>query len=131
MTDERTDDTVAAVAIGLEIAEPISAYTLVLPDRRIIGRVDFFTPPGAAGERIIFHTEVDPEFGGRGLSGLLLRRALADSIHDGLTVVPVCPLFARHLRSHGDEYVAEGGAYRMPGRDDIALVVRLTAGDRR
>lgn len=36
-----------------------------------------------------FHTEVDQEFGGRGLAGLLVREALTDSIRKNITVVPV------------------------------------------
>ena len=50
---------------------------------------------------------------------------VADSIRRNLTVVPVCPLFARHLKAHGDEFVAAGGAFRRPNRDDVALVTRV------
>ena len=71
------------------------------------------------------HTEVDEQFGGRGLAGALMRVALADSIRRNLTAVPVCPLFARHLKAHGDEFVAAGGAFRRPNRDDVALVTRV------
>ncbi|MFI2336569.1 GNAT family N-acetyltransferase [Nocardia rhamnosiphila] len=69
---------------------------------------------------------MDQEFGGRGLAGLLVRAALADSIRKNLIVVPVCPLFARHLRRHGDEFAAKGGVFRRSAAADIALVTRAT-----
>jgi len=116
------DRTGAAVTIGLEDANPIGAYTVALGDGSPVGRAEFIDSPEVAGERIFFHTEVDEEFGGRGLAGVLLKMALADSIRRNVTVVPVCPLFARHLKVHGDEFVAAGGAFRRPNRDDVALV---------
>jgi hypothetical protein len=77
------------------------------------------------GERIFMHTEVDDEFAGRGLAALLVREALADTMCAGLTVVPVCPLFARHLKKHGDEFLADGGKFRLPTGADIDSVMRL------
>ncbi|MGI5221737.1 GNAT family N-acetyltransferase [Nocardia sp. CA-290969] len=126
MAEGLIDNTGAAVTVELDNADPISSYTVRLADGTPVGRADFVDPPGAATERIFFHTEVDQEFGGRGLAGLLVREALADSIRKNLTVVPVCPLFARHLRTHGDEFVAAGGVYRRATPTDIALVTRAT-----
>lgn len=122
MSWDAIDRTGAAVTIGLEDANPIGAYTVALGDGSPVGRAEFIDSPEVAGERIFFHTEVDEEFGGRGLAGVLMQVALADSIRRNVTVVPVCPLFARHLKVHGDEFVSAGGAFRRPNRDDIALV---------
>lgn len=124
MAEELIDNTGAAVTVRLDTAAPISSYTVRLADGTPVGRADFVDSGAAAAERIFFHTEVDPEFGGRGLAGLLVREALADSIRKKLTVVPVCPLFARHLNNHGDEFVAAGGVFRRPTTTDIALVTR-------
>ncbi|GAA1072869.1 N-acetyltransferase [Nocardiopsis metallicus] len=121
MTEQRTDKTGAPVSITLDQNRAISAYTVSV-DEALAGRADFVDPPQAPGERVFFHTEVDAEFGGRGLAGLLVREALADSIRRNLTVVPVCPLFARHLKEHGEEYEAEGGKFRRPRPADLALV---------
>ncbi|MFI5715513.1 GNAT family N-acetyltransferase [Nocardia sp. NPDC051750] len=126
MAEVLIDNTGASVTIELDIADPVSSYSVSLAEGAPVGRADFVDPPGAAAERIFFHTEVDEEFGGRGLAGLLVRAALADSIRNNLTVVPVCPLFARHLRTHGDEFVAAGGKFRRPAPTDIALVTRAT-----
>lgn len=122
MTEQRTDKTGAPVSIALDRERAISAYTVSVDGGVLAGRADFVDPPQAADERIFFHTEVALEFGGRGLAGLLVREALADAIDRGLTVVPVCPLFAAHLKKHGDEYTAEGGRFRRPRPADLALV---------
>lgn len=123
MTD-LVDSTGTPVRIELEETRTVGSYRVSLTDGQVVGRADFVDPPGDAGERIIFHTEVDEEFSGRGLAGLLVREALADSARRHLTVVPVCPLFAGHLARHGEEYVAGGGAFRRPTRADLALAVR-------
>ncbi|MGJ9371850.1 GNAT family N-acetyltransferase [Nesterenkonia sp. CF4.4] len=104
---------------------PVSAFTVDLADARGVGRADFIDPADADRQRIFFHTEVDEQFAGRGLAGILLREALADSIRNGLTVVPVCPLFARHLKKHGEEFIGDGGAWRAATREHIATVSRL------
>ncbi len=52
------------------------------------------------GTRILTHTEVDPEFGGRGLAGHLARRALDDAREAGLRVVPRCSYMARYVERH-------------------------------
>lgn len=122
MTHQLEDHTGAPVTIRLDDAGPIGTFTVRLADGAVAGRVDFVDPPDVDGERIFFHTEVDPELAGRGLAGLLVREALADSIRKGLTVVPVCPLFAAHLEEHGDAFLADGGTQRRPTGADLALV---------
>lgn len=129
MTSALSDKTGAPVTIRLDEGRPISSYTVHLADGTLGGRVDFIDGSEDGRERIIFHTEVAPELSGRGLSGLLVGEALADSIREDLTVVPVCPLFAAHLEDHGAEFVAEGGRFRVPTTADIAAVRSALAGD--
>lgn len=126
MMQQLHDKTGAPVTITLDTDRPISAYTVTSADGTTLGRADFLDSPEAEGERVFFHTEVDQAASGRGLGGLLVRAALADSMRTGVTVVPVCPLFAGHLKKHGDEFVADGGAFRKPTRADIALVTHAT-----
>ena len=125
MTQQFHDNTGARVTVSLDEAQPISAYIVSLADGSRVGRADFVDSLEVDGERIFFHTEVVEEYGGRDLAGLLLRAALADSIRKSLTVVPVCPLFAAHLKKHGSEFVADGGRFRRPTDTDIALVTAL------
>ena len=123
---ELDDKTGVPVTVRLDDARPVGSYTVSLAGGSPVGRADFVDSPEVDRERIFFHTEVDREFSGRGLAGLLLREALADSIRKDLTVVPVCPLFASHLKEHGDQFLADGGRFRQPTRADIALVIRAT-----
>lgn len=129
MTQQPYDSTGAPVTVTLDESRPISAYTVNSVDGLPVGRADFLDSPDVHGERIFFHTEIDQAVGGRGLARLLVREALADSIRKNVTVVPVCPLFADHLRRHGDEFVADGGRFRRPTRADIALATEAAQSD--
>lgn len=122
MTTQHRDKTGAAVEVALDRDRAIPAFIVTLEGSTLAGRTDFVDSPAADNERIFFHTEVDEQFGGRGLAGILLREALADSIESKLMVVPLCPLFAAHLQKHGDAFIADGGAFREPNEDDIAAV---------
>lgn len=122
------DRTGAPVTIRLDESRPIGAYTVHLDDGTLAGRADFVDAPEERGERIFFHTEVEEQLSGRGLGGLLVREALADSIRKDLTVVPVCPLFASHLERHGAEFLADGGRSRAPTSADVDLVRNTRSG---
>lgn len=128
MSEQRTDRTGATVSIALDETRTVSAYTVSLEDGTLAGRADYTDPQGSEGERIFFHTEVAEEFGGRGLAGLLVREALADSIRKDLTVVPVCPLFAKHLEKHGDDFTGDGGRFRKPRPADLAAAEQAMKG---
>lgn len=128
MADTRADDLSTPFTVELERGEPISAYVVKLADGSVVGRTDFVDSPGEESARIFFHTEVDPEFGGRGLARRLIRAALDDSIRDGIAIVPVCPLFARHLDRQGDEFLAAGGRFRAPVRADSVVIGRIVTG---
>jgi predicted GNAT family acetyltransferase len=52
------------------------------------------------GRRVLTHTQVDPEFGGRGLAGRLAKRALDDAREEGLRVVPRCSFMAKYVDQH-------------------------------
>jgi uncharacterized protein len=54
--------------------------------------------------RLVFpHTEIDPEFEGRGLGSALVGEALADVARRGEVVVPTCTFVAGYLRKHDVE----------------------------
>lgn len=52
------------------------------------------------GKRVFFHTEIDKEFGGKGLAGEVVRHALDATREDGLRIVAVCPYVKKWLETH-------------------------------
>lgn len=60
------------------------------------------------------HTEVDKEFGGKGLGSLLVREAVEDVIARGRTIVARCPFVKGWLDKHPefDEHVVGKGVKR-------------------
>ncbi len=51
-------------------------------------------------QRFFYHTEVDPEFGGRGLATILVEEALNATRADGKRIVPVCSMVANVIEKH-------------------------------
>lgn len=67
---------------------------------QLVGWVDY----GRVGSRMVaIHTEVPPEFGGRGIASALVRRVIDDARVAGATITPRCPLFAAHFRRHPED----------------------------
>jgi predicted GNAT family acetyltransferase len=60
----------------------------------------FSTYRDRSGARVVLHTEVAPEFEGRGLGGELAQFVLDDIRSRGLQVVPRCPYIARYIKDH-------------------------------
>jgi uncharacterized protein len=54
------------------------------------------------GQRIFLHTQVKPQFEGRGLAGILVSEALSATRSDGLRAVAVCPMIAAYVAKHHD-----------------------------
>jgi uncharacterized protein len=69
-------------------------------DGQLVGWVDY----GRVRDRLVaLHTEVPPEFGGRGIASALVRRVLDDARAASQTVTPRCPLFKRHFERHPED----------------------------
>lgn len=70
------------------------------------GRLAGFAQYRLNGKRItMYHTEVEPEYEGRGLGDELARNALDDVRRRALQLVPLCPFIAAYIRRHPDEYL--------------------------
>lgn len=66
-------------------------------DGQIIGLATYRETDG----QIAFpHTEVNPEYEGRGYGSRLARAALDDARDRGLRVLPQCPFIAAYIRRH-------------------------------
>lgn len=54
------------------------------------------------GRLDLFHTGVEPEFGGRGLGQRIVEFALTDILDSGGRVIPTCPFISRYIDAHPD-----------------------------
>jgi predicted GNAT family acetyltransferase len=52
------------------------------------------------GQRVFFHTEVDDQYGGRGLATVLIDEALKATRADGLRIVAVCSMVSAYVKKH-------------------------------
>lgn len=53
-------------------------------------------------QRIFPHTEIDDEFGGRGLGTIVVREALEATRAAGMRIVPVCPMVSGFIEKHSE-----------------------------
>jgi hypothetical protein len=65
----------------------------------LIGRLTWVAQGHA---RVVEHTLVPPELGGRGIAGQLVDALIADARADGFKVVPQCSYVAAAFRKHPD-----------------------------
>jgi predicted GNAT family acetyltransferase len=49
------------------------------------------------------HTEVPPEYEGKGIGSALIRAGLKAARERGLKVIPICPFFAAYMQRHEEE----------------------------
>jgi predicted GNAT family acetyltransferase len=75
-------------------------YEARLGDRRV-----GFTQYQVTDQSIaLLHTEIDPDFEGRGYGSKLAAGVLADARSRGVDVVVRCPFISVYVRRHRDEY---------------------------
>jgi predicted GNAT family acetyltransferase len=63
----------------------------------LAGWSEYHEQPGLV---TVLHTEVDPEYEGKGLGSQLVRGMLEDIRSRGLRVLPVCPFVGSYLQRH-------------------------------
>jgi predicted GNAT family acetyltransferase len=64
---------------------------------QLVGWVDY----GRVRNRLVaIHTEVPPEFGGRGIGSALVKHVVADARSSGFSITPRCPLFETWFQRH-------------------------------
>ena len=91
---------------------------------KVIGVAAYGVVPATedAAERIVFyHTEVRPEYEGRGLAARLAAFALDTTIAAGRTVVVTCPYIRVYVRRHPEPYAAHVAHLSKP---DVEAVER-------
>ena len=99
MTDPAAGPTGQHPAPTIEDAPEARRYEARIGDQ-LVGWVDY----GRVGSRMVaIHTEVPPEFGGRGIASAMVRKVIDDARAAGATITPRCPLFAAHFRRHPED----------------------------
>ena len=110
-------------AVDGDLVEVIDEPARQRYEARIGDRVAGFTEYRAMRGRVILvHTEVDPQFEGRGIGSRLASGALDDIRARGLKVTVKCPFIAAYLKRHPDylDLVAgepDAGAARQAGAE--------------
>ncbi len=76
-------------------------YRAMVPDSEFFGRMTW-RRSGAEGEdiRLVDHTIVPPEIGGRGIAGQLMQALIADARAQGFRIVPECSYVVAQFRRH-------------------------------
>ena len=81
-------------------AEASSRYEALI-DGELAGVVEYRR--NASGALLLIHTEVLPEYEGRGVASRLVHGVLADIRARGLKFEPLCPYVVSYLERHPDE----------------------------
>ena len=86
------DGTGAATAV----TEQPGQFTIEV-DGRTVGLAEYYD---LDGRRVFPHTEVAPEYRGRGLATILVAEALRSTHAAGLRIVPICSMVADYIDKH-------------------------------
>jgi predicted GNAT family acetyltransferase len=70
-------------------------------DELQVGKMDLAM---TGGRLAVFHTEVNPEFEGRGFAKLLLGELVGYAREKGFKIIPLCPYVNAQFRHHSAEY---------------------------
>lgn len=95
---QQSDESAAEADTAVSHNRALSRFEIAVDGRR----AGFTRYVEAEGRRSFFHTEVDDEYSGRGLAGVLVRQALDETRTDGLKAVAVCPYVAAYVKRHHD-----------------------------
>jgi predicted GNAT family acetyltransferase len=80
--------------------DPAAGRLEILIDGRRAGYAAYRRHPEAIAYT---HTEIEPEFEGRGLGGKLVRAALDRARAEGVAVLPYCPFVREYVERHPDQ----------------------------
>lgn len=80
--------------------DPEAGRLEVYVEGRRAGYAAYRRDPGAISYT---HTEIEPEFEGEGLGGILIREALSRARAEGIAVLPLCPFVREYIERHPDQ----------------------------
>jgi uncharacterized protein len=87
-----TDKTGAETTVSAQDGK----YTIAV-EGKTVGLADF---ADRGDQRVFYHTEIDPSYGGRGLATILVEEALTAARDEGKRIVPVCSMIGTVLKKH-------------------------------
>jgi predicted GNAT family acetyltransferase len=99
MTEQAREPAASAGELTIRDVPEERRYEAYLGDG-LAGFVDYGR---VQGRLVAVHTEVLPEYGGRGIASALVRRVLDDARAAGEKVTPRCPFFAAHFERHPED----------------------------
>ncbi|OPC29918.1 GNAT family N-acetyltransferase [Elizabethkingia miricola] len=70
-------------------------------DDRKAGKMDISV---AEDKLTVYHTEVNPEYEGKGFAKLLLEKLVSYARENDLKIVPLCPYVHAQFKRHPEEY---------------------------
>lgn len=79
---------------------PEDGRFVIKADGRRAGFTEYQRREGAYA---FIHTEIDPDFEGKGLGGTLIEAALAQARAEGAAVLPICPFVRDYIVRHPAE----------------------------
>jgi predicted GNAT family acetyltransferase len=89
------------MGISVLLNSELSRYE-IYSDGQLAGFADF----KMRGTTMVFpHTEIDPNFGGKGLGSALIEYALDDAAAKKLIVAPYCPFVSKFIGKNPDKYL--------------------------
>ncbi|MCA6067822.1 N-acetyltransferase [Chryseobacterium sp. RG1] len=77
------------------------------------GEIQLFSDDNKAGKMdisvignklTVYHTEVNPEYEGRGFAKILLEKLVSYARENDLMIVPLCPYVHAQFKRHPEEY---------------------------
>ncbi|MBE8719174.1 GNAT family N-acetyltransferase [Sphingobacterium pedocola] len=86
---------------------------VVFKDDNVYGEVQLFSDDKKAGKMDIsvtdeklrvYHTEVNPEYEGRGFAKLLLHQLVGYARDNNLRIIPLCPYVLAQFKRHPEDY---------------------------
>jgi predicted GNAT family acetyltransferase len=80
--------------------DPDAGRLRIYVDGRRAGYIAYRRRPNAIA---LTHTEIEPEFEGKGLGGTLIREALSRARAEGVEVLPFCPFVREYIERHPAE----------------------------
>lgn len=83
------------------VLENVKGEVQLFSDDHKAGKMDI----SVIGEKLtVYHTEVNPEYEGKGFAKLLLGQLVSYARENNLKIVPLCPYVHGQFKRHPEEY---------------------------